>query len=196
VPFLTRRCAACAGHARHRLAMLGIANGDDKRWLRTAHYRGEVFDFLSVHKFDGWTIDGRRHSQNGAIHLTHVDGDVAIRLLREAPIGGGVPCAGSNTRRRAYYRNQPCAQLTLWGELKNLSHNLLTLWDEDGDEISLRVVRPIGVGSSHRGVPIDLSVDLPRTRTDFEARRFEVLDEDLDETTINYDEEDGSGGSA
>ena len=184
------------GHARHRLEVLGITTGDDKRWLRTAHYRSEVFDYLSAHAVDSWSIDWKRHSQNGAIHLVHSGSDLAIRLLREAPTPGGVPCAGSNTRRRAYYRNRPCAQLALWGASKNLSHNLLTLWDECDAEVSLRVVRPIGPGSSHRGVPIDLSADLPRTQTDFEAMRFEVLDEDLDETTVSYDEEDGSGGSA
>lgn len=184
------------GHARVRIDDLGIAHGDDKRWLRTTHYRSEVFDYLAGHEADGWTLDRKRHSQNGAVHLIHSDGDLALRLLREAPTPGGVPCAGSNTRRRAYYRNRPCAQLGLWGEPTTLAHNLLTLWDEQEEGISLRVVRPIGPGSSHRGVPIDFSADLPRTRTDFESMRFEVLDEGLDETTISYDEEDGSGGSA
>ncbi len=73
-------------------------NGDDKRWLRTAHYRSEVFDYLSAHAVDSWSIDWKRHSQNGAIHLIHSGSDLAIRLLREAPTPGGVPCAGSNTR--------------------------------------------------------------------------------------------------
>ena len=99
--------------------------------------------------------------------------------------------------RWAYFRNQPCAQLALWGEAKNISHNLLMLWDERDDETSLRLVRPIGLGSARRGVPIDLSVDLPRTRTDFESTKFEIADEELDETEVNYDEEeDESGGSA
>ena len=99
------------GHARHRLEVLGITTGDDKRWLRTAHYRSEVFDYLSAHAVDSWSIDWKRHSQNGAIHLIHSGSDLAIRLLREAPTPGGVPCAGSNTRRRAYYRNRPCADV-------------------------------------------------------------------------------------
>jgi hypothetical protein len=184
------------GHAQHRVAKLGIATGEDKRWLRTAHYRSEVFDYLDAHAVDGWKIDEKRQSQNGAIHLTHADNDLALRVLREAPTPGGVPCAGSNKRRCAYYRNNPCGQLGLWGETKNISHNLLTLWDEDGEDISLRLVRPVGPGTALRGVPIDLSVDLPRLRTDFENMRFEVFDEDLDETTVNYEEENGSGGSA
>jgi hypothetical protein len=184
------------GYARHRLEALGIATGEDKRWLRTAHYRSEVFDYLNTHAVDGWTIDDKRHSQNGAIHLTHADNDLTLRVLREAPTPGRVPCAGSSKRRRAYYRNSPCGQLGLWGQPTNMSHNLLTLWEENGNGTSMRLVRPIGVGSVLRGVPIDLSVDLPRLRTDFENMRFEILDEDLDEVTADYEEEDGSGNSA
>ena len=73
-----------------------------------------------------------------------------------------------------------------------------TLWDERSDDVSLRLVRPIGPGSALRGVPIDLSADLPRRRTDYEQMRFEVLDEALDETTVSYEDEEESaaGGSA
>jgi len=182
------------GHARHRVQQLGVAASDDKRWLRTAIYRGEVFDYLSTHPVDEWAIDDKRHSQNGAIHLTHADSDLAVRILREAPTPGGVPYAGSNSRRQAYYKNSPCAQLSLWGEPKNIGHNLLALWDERNDGISLRVVRPVGPGSPLGGVPIDLSADLPRHRTDFESMRFEVFDEDLDDAVAKFEEEDGSGG--
>jgi hypothetical protein len=45
-------------------------------------------------------------------------------------------------------------------------------------------------------VPIDLSADLPRRRTDFEQMRFEVLDEALDETTVSYEDEEESGGGS
>lgn len=185
------------GYAQQRLEQLGIPTGDDKRWLRTACFRSEVFDYLNGQEIDGWWLDRKPHSQNGAVHLAHSDNDLALRVLREAPLPGGVPCAGGSRRRRAYYRNQPYGQLPLWGEeAKNVSHNLLTLWEESGDEISLRLVRPLGPGSALRGVPIDLSVDLPRTRTDFESIKFEVFDEDLDEDTANYEEDQESGGSS
>jgi hypothetical protein len=180
------------GHARHRVDYLGIATGDDKRWLRTAHFRSEVFDYLSKHPIGDWSLDRKSHNQNGTVHLTHADQDLKLRVLREAPIPGGVPCAGSSGRRQAYYRNRPYAQLALWGESTNASHNMLTLWDERSEDISLRLVRPIGLGNSVRGVPIDLSADLPRRRTEFEKMRFEVLDEELDETSVNYAEEEGS----
>lgn len=183
------------GHARHRIETLGVATGDDKGWLRTAHFRSEVFDYLHKHPVDDWRIDRKRHGQNGAIHLTHSDNDLVLRILREAPTPGGVPCAGSNERRRAYFRNRPYAQLGLWGDENRISHNLLTLWDERDEDVALRVVRPIGPGTPLRGVPIDLSVDLPRRRTDFEQIRFEVHDEPLEETIfIIEDEEGGSAG--
>ncbi|QLL10074.1 hypothetical protein H0P51_08115 [Mycobacterium vicinigordonae] len=184
------------GHARRRVEGLGIAAGKDKQWLRTALFRSEAFDYLAGHPVDHWRIDKKYHRQNGAIHLAHSDGDLGLRILREAPTPGGVPCAGSNRQRRAYYLNRPCAQLGLWGEPKNVSHNLLVLWDECDEGVSLRMVRPIGTGTSLRGVPIDLSVDLPRLRTDFEKLRFEVLDEALDETVDIDEQEDSSGGSA
>ena len=126
------------GHARHRLDKLAIPTGDNKRWLRTAFVRSEVFDYLNQHRIGGWSLDDKRHNQNGAVHLTHSTSDLAMRLLRQAPLPGGVPCAGSSGGRRAYFRNQPCAQLALWGEAKNISHNLLMLWDERDDETSLR----------------------------------------------------------
>lgn len=184
------------GHARVQLEKMNIPKGDDKRWLRTAGFRSGVFDYLAGHGVDRWALDRKLHKLNGAVHLSHLDGDLALRVLREAPLVGGVPCAGSNGRRRAYFRNQPCAQLALWGEANNVSHNLLTLWDERDEEVSLRLVRPTGAGSSVRGVPIDLSVDLPRTRTDFESTKFEIYDEDLDEDTANYEEDGESGGSS
>lgn len=185
------------GYACHRLEEMGISTSEEKRWLRTAFLRSEVFDYLSGQGIDGWLLDQKRHNQNGAIHIAHVDGDLATRVLREAPMPGGVPCAGSNGLRRNFFRNQPQfpRQHALWGEPKEVGHNLLTLWDERADEVSLRVVRPIGPGSSLRGVPIDLSVDLPRTRTDFESAKFEIYDEDLDEDTASYEEDEESDGS-
>lgn len=183
------------GHARHRLSQLGISSSTGKRWLRTAHYRSEVFDHLCGVDLDEWRLDRRRHGQNGAIHLGHARGDMEVRLLRAAPTCGGIPCAGANGRRRAYYRNDPYRQLGLWGQHGASSHRLLALWDEAKDEILLRVVRPVGPGTAHRGVPIDLSADLPRSRTDFEATRFDVFDEDLDDAEANYEEDEGSGSA-
>jgi hypothetical protein len=183
------------GHARHQIEKLGIATGDDKQWLRTAHYRSEVFDYLRSHPVDDWSLSRKTHHQNGTVHLSHADADLKLRVLREAPIPGGVPRAGQSSRRQAYYQNRPYAQLGLWGDSSAVSHNLLTLWDESSDGISLRLVRPVGLGSK-RGVPIDLSADLPRSRTDFEKMRFEVLDEELDDTTVNFEDEEGNGGGS
>lgn len=185
------------GHARHSLKRLNVKIGEDKRWLRTAWFRSFVFDYLDGENVDGWLLDRKTHKQNGAVHFSHSEGDLALRVLREAPLFlGGVPCAGSSGRRRAYFLNKPCGQLPLWGQAANVSHNLLTLWDEREDEISLRLVRPIGPGSSRRGVPIDLSVDLPRTRTDFESTKFEVFDEDLDEDVVSYEQDGNDGGGS
>lgn len=184
------------GHALLRLDQMGIPTGDDKQWLRTACVRSEVFDYLAGQSIDGWLLDRRSHKMNGAVHLAHSDGDLALKVLREVPLLGGVPCAGSNARRRAFFRNPPLDQLALWGTPQHVSHNVLTLWEERDKEISLRVVRPIGTGGSLRGAPIDMSVDLPRTRTDFESTKFVIYDEDLDEGIANYEEDEDSGGTS
>ncbi len=187
------------GLARLRVDRLRVASGPSKQWLRTALFRSEVFNFLDANPVDGWSLDDQAHSQNGAIHLIHEDKDLALRVLREAPTKGGVPCAGSSKQRRAYFCNRPYAQLGLWGELDGISHRLLALWNEpdaDDERVALRVVRPVGPGTALRGVPIDMSVDLPRSRTDFERLRFDILDEQLKDNVNIEDEEEGSGGDA
>lgn len=173
---------------------MGIAKGEDKRWLRTACFRSEVFDYLNDHATDSWKLDRKTHSLNGAVHLAHADGDLSLRVLRAVPLRGGVPCAGSNGQRRAYFSNRPYAQLGLWGA--STTHNLLTLWDEHDEEISLRLVRPIGPGTALKGVPIDLSVDLPRSRTAFESTKFEIFDEDLDDNAVSFEEGEESDGAS
>ncbi|KAA0115284.1 hypothetical protein CIW51_17215 [Mycolicibacterium sp. P9-22] len=184
------------GRARLYVDKLGVPNTDEKRWLRTSLFRSDVFDYLAAHAVADWSLDHRSHHLNGTVHLAHTHGDLKLRILREAPIRGGVPCAGVSGRRQAYYRNRPYGQLGLWGAPKDADHNLLLLWNELAEDVSLRLVHPIGVGTALRGVPIDLSADLPRHRAEFENRRFDVLDEDLDDTVSYDDEEGGSGGSA
>ena len=61
--------------------------------------------------------------------------------------------------------------------------------------MSPRLVRPIGPGSALRGVPIDLSADLPGDELTSKMR-FEVLDEAVDATTVSYEDEEESGGGS
>ncbi|MGH3754201.1 MAG: hypothetical protein ACRDRP_16200 [Pseudonocardiaceae bacterium] len=154
-----------------------LAEGPDYRWHAThtvralAHYRlnqmnGELGD---------WSLSGN-HSQNGALWLT--DGSYRVRILH-ALNKGDAPPPGTNSVRRAFYRNPPLGTMVpLFGEA---SDRLLILWQIDPESAAagFRVVRPIGEWKWGAYQATDLDFPLPQTADELAGLAFEPTDEDL-----------------
>jgi hypothetical protein len=123
------------------------------------------------------------------------DGAYRLRLLHTLN-ENDVPPPGSNTKRKAYYRNAPLAQvMPLFGEPND---RLLVLWriDPATGMPSFRVVRPIGDWKWGAHQATDLDFFLPETVAELANLRFDPTDDDLGLALPLDDEEgeDGAGG--
>ena len=168
----------------------GLVRGEDQQWLRTALIRGLVYRELERAALQEWVLGGE-HVRNGEVHLSSTDGTMTIRVLREAP-DQTIPAAGHSRRRRAYYLNTLPYEPDLFG---SAHHSLLLLWGEpDPTTRTSRsgwCARWNRASGASRAEPID--IDLPRSKTDFMALKFEVYDEEYEERgfTIADEETDG-----
>ena len=71
-------------------------------------------------------------------------------------------------------------------------HSLLLLWGEpdSGEDFTVRLVRPLEPGKYRKPGRADMDIDLPRSKTDFMALKFEVYDEEYEEPTFGIAEEE------
>ncbi|GAB4987821.1 hypothetical protein MAHJHV61_33110 [Mycobacterium avium subsp. hominissuis] len=168
----------------------GLLRDKDQQWLRTALIRGLVYRELERVELSGWVLGGE-HARNGEVHLCSRDGTMTIRVLREAP-DQTIPAAGHNRRRRAYYANVLPYGLDLWG---SAHHSLLLLWGEPdpADDFTVRLVRPLEPGKYRKSGRADLDIDLPRSKTDFMALKFEVYDEEYEQPGFQIADEEFGG---
>ncbi|MCR6649173.1 MAG: hypothetical protein NVV70_13935 [Cellulomonas sp.] len=144
-----------------------IADADLKPVL-THVTRGLALHDLRGRDLGSWKCVPQR---NAGIALS--DGSLSIRVLHQLP-DSSPPPPGHSRRRRLYYSNP-----TLSDEVFPPRHNLLALWSETGDALSIRIVCPVGTwayGGRHK---VDLDFVLPAQAADLGSLVFETADEDI-----------------
>ena len=165
--------------------------------LRPLVARASLREFLMADEVlpPGWRVAGRPQQMG---QLIIESGDVTARFLKESPtvFPGGVPAAGRNGARQAFW--QP-SLLEVDSPMHQL--NLLLLWDyntpgraEDG--FSLRLVHPKGQGRYQGHTPIDASIPLSDDLNLFKSLRFTDAQRDAQEdffAEIDADEAGGQG---
>lgn len=127
----------------------------------------------------GWrVVDG----SSGRLHL-HKE-MLTIRVLHASPVDI-IPAPGPNRARISYFRNPA---IDMFGVQAS---KLLAIWlspPEDGGEISIRIVRPIGDWKPGRPPKFDLDLELPRNTESFEDWEF-VADESGIILPFEFDED-------
>lgn len=115
---------------------------------------------------DGWILGGDT-TKTVEIYLMNEAEGIRLRYLKErrATYPGGVPPAGRNPRRQAYWTMPKLFDVDDSTVLP-LQTNLLLLWDYlDSAHIekgfTLRIVHTIAPGNWGQRTPIDLSIDIP-----------------------------------
>lgn len=155
---------------------------------RTDLTRDHLRRSLEDADLSGWRLT---NSRSGRILLSN--GLLTMRILHAAPFDM-IPAPGRNKARISYYSNP---LVDLFGVN---SSNLLAVWlspPEEGGEISIRIVRPIGDWKPGRPPKFDLDLELPRATETFQDWEFLPDDRGL-ELPFEFDEEereegDGSG---
>lgn len=116
-----------------------------------------------------------------------------LRLLR--PVGMDVPPPGPNPARQAYYTNVHDNLLGIQGS------RLLGLWsiDTTSEEVSIRIVRPIGTWKWRSSAKLDIDFVLPRGVDTLENLEF-IPTEDLQQGFLPFEadenEQDGEGNAS
>lgn len=129
---------------------------------------------------------------SGRLHLRN--GMMTMRILHATPYDL-VPAPGRNKARISYYYNRT---VDLFGVEAS---NLLAVWvspREEGGEISVRIVRPIGEWKPGRPPKFDLDFELPRETEAFTDWEFVPDDKGL-VLPFEFDEdlrEEGEGSGA
>lgn len=140
-------------------------------------------------KLGGWTLT---HSASGRILLSNEL--LTMRVLHAAPFDL-VPAPGRNKARISYYSNPA---IDLFGVQAS---NLLAVWlspPEEGGQITVRIVRPIGDWKPGRTPKFDLDFELPRGTEAFEDWEF-IPDDKGIVLPFEFDEdqrEEGEGSGA
>ncbi|WUR81350.1 hypothetical protein OG967_22360 [Streptomyces phaeochromogenes] len=129
---------------------------------------------------------------SGRLHLRN--GMMTLRLLHATPYDM-IPAPGRNKARISYYYNRT---VDLFGVQAS---NLLAVWlspPEEGGEISVRIVRPIGEWKPGRPPKFDLDFELPRNTESFTDWEFIPDDKGL-ALPFEFEEdqrEEGEGSGA
>ena len=176
--------------------MRGIAH-ESYPALRPLVARASLREFLMADEVlpHGWRVAGK--PQHMGQLIVESDG-VSARFLKESPtvFPGGVPAAGRNEARRAFW--QPSLL-----EVEDMAPtlNLLLLWDyitpgraETG--FTLRLVHPKAPGRCGGRTPIDASIPLSGDLDMFRSLRFAEAQEDSQEdffAQIDAEEVEGQG---
>lgn len=138
-------------------------------------------------------LQGWRVPKRGSGRLTLYRDALSLKVLHGTPVED-IPAPGRNQARIRYYRNHTA---TLLGAEAS---SLLAIWtyDAKADQISIRVVRPVGTWSYRHRPVTDFDIPLPRKAEEFEHLVFIPNDQnmplpfDLDEDT----REEGESGGA
>jgi hypothetical protein len=167
----------------------------EQGWARTAFLRCFLWQHFSDNPLPKpWKLSGQ-HSQNGAINFAYDSGQIAMRVVHATPIGG-LPHAGPNHGRRAWYTNQALAELSDPNHMP--THRLLLTWFEPDPELAfdLTVARTLSPGSIRTPPRYDVLLPLPRERTAFEDQGFDTADdlETLDDFIIDDELGDADDG--
>ncbi|MFD9270945.1 hypothetical protein ACFWB1_26155 [Streptomyces goshikiensis] len=161
---------------------------------RTDLVRDHTRRFIERRRAEGLDLGGWEPIQtsSGRLHLRH--GTMTLRVLH-ATSYEVVPAPGRNKARITYYENRT---LELFGV--DVS-NLIAVWlspPEEGGEISVRIVRPIGEWKPGRSAKFDLYYELPRNTESFTDWEF-IPDDEGFTLPFEFDEdvrEEGEGSSA
>lgn len=166
--------------------------------LRSGVIRAGVREHLTNAPAASWSLGGNPELM-GQISLVHKEEGITMRLLKSAKQTAGVPHAGSNLTRRAYWRNTPMLEFETGTLFPDPGfHRLLALWTPQNDgTVSLRVVRPIKEGRYGGTVEVDFAMELAPNRSDFEQLEFvgePAHEEDLFNPQVAEDEISGEEG--
>lgn len=173
-------------------------NAGQMAHLRSGVIRAGVREHLTSAPAANWSLGGNP-DRMGQISLVHKAEGITMRLLKSAKQPAGVPHAGSNPTRRAFWRNTPMLEFETGPLFPDLGfHRLLALWTplQDGT-VSLRVVRPIKEGRYGGAVEVDFVMELAPSRSDFEQLEFvgePDFEEDLFNPEVSDDEISGEEG--
>lgn len=165
--------------------------------LKSAFVRAGVREHLSYLELGEWKLTGNPEMM-GQLSLLNTRGGIELRVLKSPKRRNEIPHAGSNSARRAYWRNVSMLEIgqqPLSTELQ--LHKMLLLWTLNEDEsVALRVVRPLREGKFMGSVETDFVMELAPLRSDFEKLIFQGepdIDEDLFTEDLNEEGETGSG---
>lgn len=165
-------------------------NGDGYTKGRTDLTRDHTRRRLEKQKdLGGWTL-----AQSGSGRILLRNNMLTMRVLHAAPFDL-VPAPGRNRARISYYSNPT---IDLFGVQ---SSNLLAVWlspPEEGGQISVRIVRPVGDWKPGRRPKFDLDFELPRESEIFTDWQFIPNDEGI-ALPFEFDEEqreEGEGSGA
>ncbi|MEU5069090.1 hypothetical protein AB0G95_34185 [Streptomyces virginiae] len=161
---------------------------------RTDLVRDHARGFIERRHTDGLDLGGwvPIETSSGRLHLRH--DTMTIRVLHATPYEM-VPAPGKNRARITYYENRTLDLLGVAGS------NLIAVWlspPDDGGEISVRIVRPIGEWKPGRTAKFDLYYELPRNTESFTDWEF-IPDDEGFTLPFEFDEdvrEEGEGSSA
>lgn len=159
---------------QHGMVGTGYTKGRTDLARDHARRRLEELDYLG-----GWRVAKRK---SGRLHL-HKE-TLSLHVLHAAPIDM-IPAPGRNKARISYFRNPT---IDLFGVQ---SSNLLAVWldpPDEGGQISIRVVRPIGFWKPGRPPKFDFDLELPRDTQSFDDWEF-VADESGLTLPFEFDED-------
>ncbi|MDR0625928.1 MAG: hypothetical protein LBG11_01495 [Bifidobacteriaceae bacterium] len=169
--------------------------------LRALTMREELRAMLADQDLQGWAVGGNP-GKMGELYLKHPETGILLRVLKERrkTYPGGIPVAGANRARRAYWSRANAPQwiqgaLTGHGMPPAEPLGLLLVWDlvsardlEQG--FTLRVVRTAEPGDFGSRVRLDLSVELDATASAWTHLQF-LGDDEMED--FFPDEETGTG---
>lgn len=166
--------------------------------LRSLTVRGDLKQHLESSELRGWTVGGESRLMGQLLLFDPVHG-LHVRVLKErrATYPGGVPTAGHNIARRAFWQQPP-----LFGPVPIAEpdeHRLLMLWDlQDASRIeegfTLRLVHTLEAGRYGQPVACDLSLNIGPGGSLQSRLRFEGADEDVDFFEVEVNEQDDELG--
>lgn len=157
--------------------------------LARAHSRRLLFAASARGELGNWGVAKPKPNLQVLLH----NNVITLRLLR--PVGKDVPPPGPNPARQAYYTNIHDNLLGIRGS------RLLGLWsiDPESQEISIRVVRPVGTWNWRANAKLDIDFVLPRGVDTLENLEF-IPTEDLEQGFLPFvadeDEWDGEGDAS
>lgn len=167
--------------------------------LRPLTVRALLRRHLESTELRGWRLGGDPRLM-GQLLIDDTEGGLSMRVLKERrhTYPGGVPVAGHNRTRRAYWAQPPLFGTDAPPDVDYLK--LLMLWDlKDPQRVdegyTLRLVHTLEPGRYGIPVACDLSIDIQTGGSLFSTLRFRGDDEPHDFFEIQIDEAEDQPGS-